>query len=398
MSLLRRANLVNSTQAFERENMDFGLFIAPYTTAYLEGRKSASEVIDWDLEITTWADELGLAEAFYAEHYTIGYEPSPAPDSMVALAAGRTEQIRLGAGAHLLPYHNPISLAHRLLWLDHMTKGRYIAGFAPGSYPTDAQLFGTGNDNPEMMVEALDIIEAIWTREPPFRLEGKYWTVDMPEFTELWGGPHLKPFTSPHPEVIMTGMQANSPTFGEAGRRGFSPISQQVGVHVLAQQWDNYAAVVEESGGKPDRANWRVIRDVFVAETDEEARRLVLDGAAAKTWDAHILPAFKKVRARSGQRAYAIGELLLDPGMDIEELTTEWLVDNFWLVGSPDTVAEKIRKFDAEIGGVGSILSFGFDYSDDAASYRRSMELLSQEVTPALADVGARAAAKQPAG
>ena len=246
-----------------------------------------------------------------------------------------------------------------------------------------------------MMIEALDIVEAIWTREPPFRIEGEYWTVDMPEYTEWWGGPHLKPRTLPHPEVIMTGMQANSPTFGEAGRRGFSPISQQVGIHVLAQQWDNYAAVMEESGNQPDRANWRVIRDVFVAETDEEARRLVLDGAAARTWDAHILPAFKKVRARSGGKPYAIGQLLLDPGMDIEELTTEWLVDNFWLVGSPDTVTEKIRQFDAEIGGVGSILSFGFDYSENADAYRRNMELLSQEVMPALADVGTRTEAAQ---
>ncbi|MBS1881812.1 MAG: LLM class flavin-dependent oxidoreductase [Actinobacteria bacterium] len=378
--------------------MDFGLFIAPYTTAYLEGRKDAGEVIDWDLEITTWADQVGLAEAFYAEHYTIGYEPSPAPDAMIAAASSRTEQIRLGAGAHLLPYHNPISLAHRMLWLDHMTKGRYIAGFAPGSYPTDAQLFGTGDANPEMMVEALDVIEAIWTREPPFRIEGRYWTVDMPEYTEWWGGPHLKPRTSPHPEVVMTGMQAKSPTFAEAGRRGFSPISQQVGVHILTQQWDTYAAAMKDGGREADRSNWRVLRDVFVAETDAEARRLVVDGAAGKTWDTHILPAFKKVRARSGGTPYAIGQLLLDPGMDIEELTIEWLADNFWLIGSPETVAEKVRNLDAELGGVASILSFAFDYSEDAAAYRRSIELLAQEVMPALADVGARAQAGQSAG
>ena len=53
-------------------------------------------------------------EAYFAEHYTIGREPSPAPDLMIAAAAQRTRQIKLGAAAHLVPYHNPISLAHRL--------------------------------------------------------------------------------------------------------------------------------------------------------------------------------------------------------------------------------------------------------------------------------------------
>lgn len=84
---------------------------------------------------------------------------------MIAAAAQRTERVRLGAAAHLVPYHQPANLAYRLMWLDHMTGGRYIAGFAPGSYPTDAAVFGTGTNNVEMMVEGLDIIEAVWKRE-----------------------------------------------------------------------------------------------------------------------------------------------------------------------------------------------------------------------------------------
>jgi alkanesulfonate monooxygenase SsuD/methylene tetrahydromethanopterin reductase-like flavin-dependent oxidoreductase (luciferase family) len=71
----------------------------------------------------------------------------------------------------------------------------------------------------------------------------------------------------------------------------------------------------------------------------------------------------------------------------------EWLADNFWLVGSPDTVAEKVRALDEELGGIGSVLTLSFDYSDDPEPYRRSFELLGTEVIPRLADVGARTAA-----
>ncbi|MGH2937297.1 MAG: LLM class flavin-dependent oxidoreductase [Solirubrobacterales bacterium] len=371
--------------------MDLGIFNTPYAIAYTEGKRSAGDVIEWDLQATEWADQSSIAEVYYAEHYTIGHEPSPAPDLMIAAASQRTQNVRLGAAAHLLPYHNPINLAHRLLWLDHMTGGRYIAGFAPGSFPTDAQLFGTDGKNSEMMVEALDIIEAVWTREPPYRLEGEFWTVDMPGFTELWNGPHLKPLQRPTPEVVITGMQADSPSFREAARRGFSPMSQTVGAHVLTRHWETYSAEAEASGKSADRSNWRVIRDVFVAETDEEARRLVVDGAAGRTWEKHVLPAFKTVRPR-GDKSYALGELLLDPGMDIEELTVDWLADNFWLIGSPDTVVEKIEHLNEQLGGVGAVVIPVFDYSDDPKPFQRSFELLGQEVIPRIAALGPRQA------
>lgn len=371
--------------------MDFAIFTTPYSVAYNEGQRTAAEVIDWDLRLAEWAEEYGLAEILFAEHYTIGFEPSPAPDLMIASAARVTERIRLGAAAHLLPYHNPTNLAHRLMWLDHLTRGRYIAGFAPGSFPTDAQLFNTGTDNPEMFVEAIDIIEAIWTREAPFRIEGKYWTVDMPEYTERWGGPHLKPFQSPHPEVVMTGMQAKSPTFTEAGRRGYSPMSQQLGVSTLVQHWDHYASVANEHGHAPERANWRVVRDIFVADTDAEARRLVVDGPMGEAWEKHMLPTFKAVRARGFSKPYALGELMLDPGMSIDDLTVEWMADNFWLIGSPDTVAEKVTQLDQELGGIGCLVSLGFDYSETPEVYRHNIELLGTEVMPRVAHVGARA-------
>jgi alkanesulfonate monooxygenase SsuD/methylene tetrahydromethanopterin reductase-like flavin-dependent oxidoreductase (luciferase family) len=373
--------------------MDLGLFSPPYAQEYVAGRRTLQEVIEWDLQIARWADEYGLAELFFAEHHTIGHEPNPAPDLMIAAAGRETRRLRLGAAAHLLPYHNPIALADRLMYLDHMTGGRYIAGFAPGSFPTDAQLFGGGlQNNAKMMDEAIDIIEAIWTRRGPFRIEGEFWTVDMPAHSDQWNGPHLRPFQRPRPEVVMTGVQPTSPTFADAARRGFSPMSQQVGMAALRRQWETYARTAIDAGRTPDRANWRVMRDVFVAETDEEARRLFLDGPAGRTWDELVLPTFRVVRDRGG-KPYALGELLLDPGMTIDQLTLEWMVDHFFLVGSPDTVVEKITRFNEDLGGVGALLSFTFDFSRDPEPYRRHLELLGREVGPRIAALGPRTAA-----
>jgi alkanesulfonate monooxygenase SsuD/methylene tetrahydromethanopterin reductase-like flavin-dependent oxidoreductase (luciferase family) len=375
--------------------MDFGIFSTPYSVGYLNGTRTARDVIAWDLQLTRWADELGLAEAFFAEHFTIGYEPSPSPDMMIAAASQVTERIKLGAAAHLLPYHHPVNLAHRLMYLDHMTGGRYIAGFAPGAFPTDAQLFATNGHNQEMMVEAIEIVKAIWTRPGPYRIEGKYWTVDMPEYSEQWGGPHLKMLQSPGPEVVMTGTQPQSPTFAEAAKHGFSPMSQQVNPETLRAQWEFYESNALEHGHRPDRASWRLVRDTFVADTDDEARQLVLEGAFGSTWESHILPAFKMLRpGGDGKAPMALGHLMIEPGMELDDLTVEWLVDNFFLVGSPETVADKVVALNDAVGGFGEVVTITFDYSDQPEVYRRSLELLATEVAPRLTDVGARSAAR----
>lgn len=355
--------------------MKFGIFNIPYASGYKDGTRTAQDVIEWDLRITEWADRYGLDEAYFAEHYTLGAEPSPAPDLMIAAASQRTERIHLGAAAHLLPYHNPVALAHRLMWLDHMTGGRYIAGFAPGAYPSDAQLFGTGTNNPKMMNEGLDIIEAILYQDGPFRIEGEYFHVDMPAFDDAFAGPHLKPKQARIP-AIMTGMSARSQTLKSAGRRGFHPLSQQVHSSILLDHWDTYAEAATEAGYAPDRADWKICRDTFVAETDEEARRLVVEGGMGKIWREYNIANFVEL---------GIGPMLTGGSIPDEEITLDWMIDNLLIVGSPETVATKIERLFEEVGGFGTLVSFAYEYVDDQDAYRRNFELIGTEVAPRVA-------------
>jgi alkanesulfonate monooxygenase SsuD/methylene tetrahydromethanopterin reductase-like flavin-dependent oxidoreductase (luciferase family) len=354
--------------------MEFGLLCVPHGTAYVAGLASAKDVIDWDLQVARWADQHGLDAVFFAEHYTLGMEPSPAPDMMIAAASQLTSRIKLGAAAHLLPYHNPVALAHRLIWLDHMTGGRYVAGVAPGAYPSDAKLFGTGKNNPRMMIEALDIIEAIWNREGPFRIEGEFFSVDMPAYDEAISGPHLKSL-QPRIPMIMTGMQAQSPTLIEAGRRGFLPMSQQVNESVLVQHWATYSEAAVAAGHTPNRADWHIARDVIVADTDAEARDLAINGALGEIWMNWNVKTFQKL---------GVLDLLTAGQIDPDDLSIEWLVDNYFIVGSPDTVAEKITALHDRVGGFGTLLSLSHEYTDRADEYEHSFELLGNIVSPRL--------------
>lgn len=58
------------------------------------------------LSLAQQADELGYHRIWYAEHHHSRSFASPAPEMMTALALERTQRIRIGTGAILLPYYS----------------------------------------------------------------------------------------------------------------------------------------------------------------------------------------------------------------------------------------------------------------------------------------------------
>jgi alkanesulfonate monooxygenase SsuD/methylene tetrahydromethanopterin reductase-like flavin-dependent oxidoreductase (luciferase family) len=81
-----------------------------------------------------------------------------------------------------------------------------------------------------------------------------------------------------------------------------------------------------------------------------------------------------------------------DPDVPDEAVTPAYCAEHNWLVGSPDTVAEKLRRAYDEVGGFGTLLLFCFDYRDDPEAWHTSMRLLAEEVMPQFADLKPREA------
>jgi alkanesulfonate monooxygenase SsuD/methylene tetrahydromethanopterin reductase-like flavin-dependent oxidoreductase (luciferase family) len=350
--------------------LDAGLFVVPFHPP----ERSPREVFEWGLEVIGWADELGYREAWVGEHFTLGWEPCPAPDAVIAAAIPRTSAITLAPGAHLLPYHHPAELAMRAAWLDQVSQGRYMLGIGAGAYPQDAALFGLDGQNAEMMQEALEIMLRVWAAEEPFRYAGRFWTAGYPEHSELLSGPWLKPYQLPHPPLAMAGLSPRSPTLRVAGANGYIPLSLHLGPEYLRSQWDVYVEGAAEAGRTVERSVFRVAREVFVADTDEEARRWAIAGGLGRTWGEYLLPLFTSFGL--------LRNLLPDPDVPIEDVTLDYLADNLWLIGSPDTVVAKLdRQFEAT-GGWGTLLAYTFDYIDNPEPFRRSLELFAREVAP----------------
>ncbi|WP_416435107.1 LLM class flavin-dependent oxidoreductase [Priestia megaterium] len=356
--------------------LNLGLFLMPAHPP----ERSMYDATQWDLEMIKYADELGYSEAWVGEHFTAPWEPIPAPDLLIAQALLQTKQIKLAPGAHILPYHHPVELAHRVAYLDHLAQGRLMLGIGAGGTVTDWELFNLdvkSGENRKMMIEAFELIQKLWSDEETFEFRGEYYSANQPK--PKFGGllkPHIKPLQKPHPPIGVTGLSASSSTLKMAGKHGFIPTSLGFNMDYIASHWEAVSEAAKEAGRTPDRKDWRIAQNVFVAKTDEEALERTLHGWMGEYFDKYWLPHFKDLGH--------IKHLKPDPNVSDEEFTVEYMIKECCFVGSPETVTRKLQKFYDAVGGFGTLLITGYDYSENPGHWKESMHLLKNEVLPNL--------------
>src|SRR5579872_1516984 len=261
-----------------------GMFIMPFH----DPAKPLGQCYDEDLELIVRAEELGFREFWIGEHHTMKYENIVMPEIFIARALGETKRIRLGPAPVCLNQHHPAHVAGRLSFLDHLSKGRLNLCFGAGSVSTDQELFGAEPKNAAAMVdEATDMILRLWSSEPPYEIEGKFWSIRLKKSVDAETGIGYihKPYQKPHPPIAVPGTSCNSPSMRIAGQRGFQPFGHcLIAGNVLADLWHTYETAALEAGRKPQRADYKVARSIFLADTTPEARRLARTNSLGKNF------------------------------------------------------------------------------------------------------------------
>lgn len=329
-----------------------------------------------NLDYIGFLDRVGFDEVWIGEHYTTPWEPCPSPDLLIAQAIDRTERITFASGAFLLPYHHPAELAQRIAYLDHMAQGRLIVGVGAGGFPGDWAMFDVdamAGQNRRMMAEALDIMVRFWTSDGPFEHRGEFWTARRPADNPPTRF-HLQPYQQPHPPIAITALSPGSASLKLAGAGGYLPACIGLGDGYLRDNWRIVAEAADAAGRTARRSDWRLGRDVFVAETDREARRLALDGPIGRVWREYLLPLFKQFGMT--------GVMKHQPDVTDSDVTVEYLADHNWLVGSPTTVADKLARLQQESGGFGGLLTMAYDHLDHLTAWRESKQAFMNEVAP----------------
>ncbi len=345
--------------------MEFGLF-----SNGERGRDIARDTYQEDLDELILADRLGFSEAWISEHGTfLSWEKPdtlPSADLLICKAAALTKNIRMGPGIRPLPFFHPMQVATDVAVCDHLCDGRYMAGFGLGIGTGNGQRGELPGDRRVMMNEAIELILKCWTADEPFDWDG-----------EIWQGKdwHIvpQPLTRPRPEVGIA-VSKTEGTLDLAAEKGFLPLLSWPAPTEQIAQMIGWYMENDNPHNPPKKSRVRVSRAVFVAETDEDAFRAVGNVQFGSP-------------VTSGRLDHFIPE-----GGSRDDLTMRNLMrkDDF-LIGSPDTVTEKIMRFWEATGGFGTLLlACGRDWGT-WEERTRSWTLFMEQVAPRLKGLDADA-------
>jgi limonene 1,2-monooxygenase len=338
----------------------FGIFLAPFHPA----GENPTLALQRDLQLVQHLDDLGYDEAWIGEHHSAGSEIIASPEIFIAAAAERTRRIRLGTGVVSLSYHNPLWVAERLVLLDHLTRGRVMLGVGPGSLPTDSAMIGLNpTDTRELLEENLEIVMRLLRGDEPV-------TATTRTHQLIDARLHLRPYSDPLFDVAVAAVA--SPTGPRlAGRHGVGLLSigatlTKEGFDALAHHWNVMEERAATFGTTVDRASWRLVGLMHVAETREQAYREVEYGI--EQWFRYF------------QKVAAFPQMAVEGG-DVREMIDFVNEAGIGAIGTPDDAAAQVQRLVDQSGGFGAMLLLAHEWANPQAT-RRSYELIAQHVMP----------------
>jgi len=339
------------------------------------------ETLQEDREAIILADKLGFHDAFVGEHLTDRCENVTNSYIFLATLIGETETIRLASGTSNLSQSHPVVIAAQAAMFDHLARGRFIFGISPGALSSDAEALGIlSEDRNRMFAEAIDVILAIWERQPPYDIDlpgNRYKVTTARTYVPGIGrGIMYKPYQKPRPEIVGTVVAPHSKGVIAMGQRDFHPLSANFLLpHWLPSHWVNYAEGKRRAGKAPDPADWRIARTIFVADDQRVAERYAREDAASPYRFYWTQLREKMIRAK---RHIVFKK---HENEDDGAITLERLLGELVLCGTADNVVDQLLALREEAGEFGEIVYAGMDWVDPALA-RRSMELMAAEVMP----------------
>jgi alkanesulfonate monooxygenase SsuD/methylene tetrahydromethanopterin reductase-like flavin-dependent oxidoreductase (luciferase family) len=327
-------------------------------------------------------DGLDYDFSFCVEHHFRPDESWMSSPSLYAVGGGaRTKRLRVGAMGYVVPLHHPLRLAEEIAIVDQMLGGRFECGLVPGISPAYFPPFGIDyNFRKSSTFEFVNYLRAAYGDQQPFSFHGDNHHTDSAVLA-------VQPAQKPHPPLWM--MSRDPATLAFCAANGINTgYFINAPRHDVAPRYRKFLADWEAAGHgrKPSIAYSTV---VYVDETDQKA----LDNGLFRASRAYegLLPLagpgetfedrLKKQKARFVERgelgAAEIVTRIFDPDFIMEH--------DLVFVGSPDTVAKKLRKA-AEVGVFNTFMGeFNFaDLPED--DLLRSIRLFGEQVIPALRD------------
>jgi limonene 1,2-monooxygenase len=162
-----------------------------------------------------------------------------------------------------------------------------------------------------------------------------------------------------------------------AGRLGLGMLSlaaaSSIGFNALSQHWEAYEEAARKNGRTVRRESWRVVVNMHLAESREQA-------LADLEWGALDLVGY--VRGVTGAFTEDMLGKLRTAAQAVERLTTEGMgVFGVLQAGTPDDMIAYIEKLQRQTGGFGCVMFLAHNCANFEA-VKKSYELFARKVIP----------------
>jgi len=366
--------------------MKLGMFMMPVHPLHRDPTQTLQE----DRQAVILADRLGFHDVFIGEHLTDRAENVTSSLLFLATLISETRQIKLGTGTTNLSHMHPVLVAAHAAMFDHLAQGRFIFGISPGALVSDAEALGIlEQDRNQMFAEAIDVILAIWSGEPPYDIElpGNRFkvTTRTTQYPQIGMGSMPKPLQKPWPEIVGTVVAPFSKGVIAMGERDFHPLSANFLLpQWLPSHWANYAEGKARAGQPARREDWRVARTVFVADDHKLAHRYGRQDADSP-YRFYYSQLYTKLKKANRHEVFKESRDQPD-----EAVTLDGLLEKLCITGTVNEVVDQILSLREQVGDFGELVYAGMDWVDPQLG-QRSMQLMAEEVMPRVnAAIGAR--------
>lgn len=304
-------------------------------------------------------EELGFDSVWLEEHHGVKDHYWPSPLVALAGAATRTSRITLGTDIIVMPFYRPVRVAEDVAMLDIMSGGRFILGSAIGYKPDEFELYQVPlKMRGSRFEEAVQLIKQLWTQEE-VQFEGKYYQVKGLKIEP-------RPIQKPHPPLWLGGWGKLS--LGRAANYGNAWIpGPTANLEKLLNAQKIYRENLQKAGKDLKGLETPLTREVVIAESDQKAREMA---------EKHLLINYRDEYGGGEWKHPLIGNEDKAPVDQFEAIAR----DRF-LVGSPETVIEKIEHF-IEAFGVDHLICRLYFPGISHEFIVKELKLLANEVIP----------------
>ena len=315
--------------------MEFGIF---HEFPSLPGRSHA-EAFAQSFELVDGAERWGLDAMWLGElHFDPARSVLSAPLCIASAIAARTQRMKIGLAVQVLPLCHPLRLAEEAATVDQISHGRLIFGVGRSGVARTYEAYGVPYaESRERFAEVLDIVQKAWTQET-VSYQGKYH-----RFEDVDGGAEAVPAAdAADPRRCHQCRYVRLHTAGRACRSSSPSATRRPPRSPRRSRAYREALAASDH---PERGGVFLRVPAYIASSDAQAR------SEAEPSLIHFYRQQAALLADSAKRAGVDGaDRRAQTARRLETMTYEEALKGTVLIGSPGSVAERLRGAAAGTG------------------------------------------------